>query len=55
MSLHQPQLARQYAERAIGISGGRIVFDESTDRLTPQALYEVYGSSLVGEARPRMV
>jgi phosphonate transport system ATP-binding protein len=46
MSLHQPQLARQHADRAIGISAGRIVFDGSTDRLTPQALHEVYGSAL---------
>jgi phosphonate transport system ATP-binding protein len=55
MSLHQPQLARQHAERAIGISGGRIVFDEPTDRLTPQALHDVYGNALPGEARPHMV
>jgi phosphonate transport system ATP-binding protein len=54
MSLHQPQLARQYAARAIGISGGRIVFDGPTELLTPQALHDVYGTALTGEARPRM-
>jgi phosphonate transport system ATP-binding protein len=54
MSLHQPQLARQHADRAIGISGGRIVFDGPTDRLTPQALHDVYGTALTGEARPHM-
>lgn len=54
MSLHQPQLARQHAERVIGISGGRIVLDEPSSLLTPQALHEVYGSAL-GEARPHMV
>jgi phosphonate transport system ATP-binding protein len=52
MSLHQPQLARQFAERAIGISAGRIVFDQATALLTPQALHDVYGQSLAGEARP---
>jgi phosphonate transport system ATP-binding protein len=55
MSLHQPQLARQHALRAIGISAGRIVLDGPTDQLTPQALQDVYGSALVGEAHPRMV
>jgi phosphonate transport system ATP-binding protein len=55
MSLHQPQLARQHALRAIGLRGGRIVLDEPTDRLTPQALHEVYDTALAGEARPHMV
>ncbi len=55
MSLHQPQLARQHAERAIGISAGRIVFDQAADLLTPQALHDVYGQSLAGEVRPHTV
>jgi phosphonate transport system ATP-binding protein len=55
MSLHQPQLARQHGDRAIGLRGGRIVLDEPTARLTPQALHEVYGTALSGEARPHMV
>jgi phosphonate transport system ATP-binding protein len=55
MSLHQPQLARQYALRAVGLRGGRIVLDEPTAGLTPQALHEVYGTALAGEARPHMV
>jgi phosphonate transport system ATP-binding protein len=54
MSLHQPQLARQHADRAVGISRGRIVFDGPTDRLTPQALHDVYGTALTGEARPHV-
>ena len=54
MSLHQPQLARQHAERVIGISGGRILFDEPAPLLTPQALHQVYGSAL-GDTRPHMV
>jgi phosphonate transport system ATP-binding protein len=55
MSLHQPQLARQHGERVIGISGGRIVLDEPAGLLTPEALHEVYGNALLGEARPRTV
>jgi phosphonate transport system ATP-binding protein len=54
-SLHQPQLARQYALRAIGVSGGRVVFDAPVDQLTAQALRDVYGATLVGEAQPHMV
>jgi phosphonate transport system ATP-binding protein len=55
MSLHQPQLARQHAERVIGVSGGRVVFDQPSELLTPQALHEVYGSTLLGDSRPHMV
>jgi phosphonate transport system ATP-binding protein len=55
MSLHQPQLARQYALRAVGLRAGRIVLDAPTGGLTPQALHEVYGTALAGEARPHMV
>ena len=55
MSLHQPHLARQHGARVIGIRGGRIVLDAPTDRLTPQALHDVYGSAIAGEAPPHMV
>jgi len=55
MSLHQPQLARQHAERVIGVSDGRIVFDQPSELLTSQALHEVYGSTLLGDSRPHMV
>jgi phosphonate transport system ATP-binding protein len=55
MSLHQPQLARQYAERVIGISGGQVVLDAPADCLSPQALHEVYGDALLADARPHMV
>jgi phosphonate transport system ATP-binding protein len=55
MSLHQPQLARQYALRVVGLRAGRIVLDAPTGGLTPQALHEVYGTAPAGEARPHMV
>lgn len=43
VSLHQVDLAREYADRIIGLSNGRIVFDSTSDALTPDkasALYE---------------
>lgn len=43
VSLHQLELAREYADRIIGLSHGRIVFDAAPDALTPAqaaALYE---------------
>jgi phosphonate transport system ATP-binding protein len=55
VSLHQPQLARQHGERVIGINGGRIVLDAPAHQLTAQALHEVYGDALLGDARPRTV
>jgi phosphonate transport system ATP-binding protein len=43
ISLHQPQLARRYAGRVIGINGGRIVFDDVAALLTDRALGQIYG------------
>jgi phosphonate transport system ATP-binding protein len=43
VSLHQVELAREYADRIIGLSNGRVVFDSTSDALTPErasALYE---------------
>jgi len=43
VSLHQVDLAREYADRIIGLSHGRIVFDAAPAALTPAqaaALYE---------------
>ncbi|MDE2199149.1 MAG: phosphonate ABC transporter ATP-binding protein [Rhodospirillales bacterium] len=41
--LHQPELARRYADRILGMRGGRMVFDAAPDRLGEAdvaALYE---------------
>ena len=43
VSLHQVELARRFADRVIGIAGGRIVFDGTADRLDTQALQAIYG------------
>ena len=42
VSLHQPQLAREYCTRAIGLQNGRVVFDLPTTRLSDAALDELY-------------
>jgi phosphonate transport system ATP-binding protein len=43
-SLHQVELARRFADRVIGLSSGRVVFDESTEGLTACALQRVYAT-----------
>jgi len=43
VSLHQVDLARQFADRIIGLKNGKVVFDDSAESLTPEltkALYE---------------
>lgn len=43
VSLHQVELAREYADRIIGLANGRVVFDDAPEALTPTqaaALYE---------------
>jgi len=42
MSLHQPDLARRFATRIIGLRQGRVVFDGNPARLTPAELEEIY-------------
>ena len=42
MSLHQPQLARRFARRIIGLRHGRIIFDTEPASVTAKALKELY-------------
>ncbi len=42
MSLHQPHLARRFAERIIGLRDGRVVFDGPPAGLTEERLEEIY-------------
>ena len=44
MTLHQPQLARRFAQRIIGLRGGQIVWDGPAAELTDAALQTLYGT-----------
>ena len=44
VSLHQVELAQAYADRLIGLSGGRIVFDGSPAELSADMLDKIYHS-----------
>ncbi len=44
VSLHQLEYAHQFADRIIGLSGGRIVFDDVPARLDDAALARIYHS-----------
>lgn len=41
-NLHQVDYAREFAERVIGVAGGRIVFEGRPDELTDEALHRIY-------------
>lgn len=41
-SLHQPDIARQFADRIIGVEGGRIVFDLSSNEVDDEVLSLIY-------------
>ena len=45
VSLHQIDLARQFADRIIGLSLGRVVFDGRPEQLNAAALQRVYSST----------
>ena len=45
-SLHQPHFARQFADRVVGMTGGRIVVDKPAVGFTENSLHEVYGKEI---------
>ena len=44
VNLHQVQVALKYSDRIIGVKHGRVAFDSSADNLSPEQIYDVYGS-----------
>jgi phosphonate transport system ATP-binding protein len=47
MTLHQPQLARRFAQRIIGLRDGRIVWDGPAADLSDAALQSLYGTDAI--------
>ncbi len=46
VSLHQVELATRFADRIVGISAGRVVFDGAPAALDAAALHAIYGSDI---------
>ncbi|MGL5355831.1 MAG: phosphonate ABC transporter ATP-binding protein [Cetobacterium sp.] len=46
VNLHQVEFAKQYATRIIGMTKGRIVFDDIPENLTEEKIGEIYGKSI---------
>jgi phosphonate transport system ATP-binding protein len=45
VSLHQVELARQFADRIVGLNGGRVVFDGAPAELTSQQADSLYSTA----------
>lgn len=45
VSLHQPELARRHCTRAIGLRGGRLIFDLPPESLSSKVLNDLYALS----------
>jgi len=43
VNMHDVELAKRFAVRIIGMSDGRIVYDDSPQKLTDVILQEIYG------------
>lgn len=55
-SSHQPELARQFADRVIGMRNGRIVFDEPAMSLRADQTAELYrGANMLDDTRLQVV
>ncbi|MBP3039540.1 phosphonate ABC transporter ATP-binding protein [Bacillaceae bacterium Marseille-Q3522] len=44
INLHQVDVALRYADRVIGVSKGKVVFDDLPSRMTSQEIHNIYGS-----------
>ncbi len=51
VNLHQPELARRFATRFVGLANGRLVYDGSPDGFTKQHAELVYRAQPKGEMR----
>ena len=43
INIHNVELARRFADRIVGMTGGRVVFDGSPDAITEEHLKTIYG------------
>jgi phosphonate transport system ATP-binding protein len=43
INIHNVELARRFADRVVGMTGGRVVFDGSPDAITEEHLKTIYG------------
>jgi phosphonate transport system ATP-binding protein len=43
VNIHDVALARTFADRVIGLAGGKVAFDGTPDQVTDQVLTEIYG------------
>jgi phosphonate transport system ATP-binding protein len=50
LSLHQVALAREYGDRIVGLSGGRVVLDVAAGELSAAGLRTIYGDRLERES-----
>ena len=57
VNIHDVGLAQTFADRIIGLAGGKVAFDDTPDKLTPAVLTEIYGeedwSKTIGEVKGR--
>ncbi len=57
-NLHQVDYAVEFGERIVGLSGGRVIFDDTPDHLTSEIVHQIYpgledpGISRVLKPRP---
>jgi phosphonate transport system ATP-binding protein len=43
INIHNVDLAKRFAQRIVGMAGGRVVFDGPPEALEPRHLREIYG------------
>ena len=41
-NLHQVDYAVEFGERIVGLSGGKVIFDDTPDHLTAEIVHKIY-------------
>ena len=55
MNLHQPALAKSFADRVIGLRKGKVVYDDSPENVNPNVLNKIFGSKHLEPIQPEIV
>jgi phosphonate transport system ATP-binding protein len=45
VNMHDVELAKRFAERIVGMSGGKVVYDGGADGLSDEVLKAIYGGA----------
>jgi phosphonate transport system ATP-binding protein len=55
MNLHQPALAKSFADRVIGLRDGKVVYNDSPNLVDADAMNNIFGSKVLKAVKPEVL